>query len=427
MTQRRISATGLPTWICLIGVMALPVPGMAQGLFNATPDPEVTPSDDQPLFQQFRLSPPEDAAPDAADSDDPQGSAGTGTIPSAATADGDGVIAEVVDPVTSDPETAPEGEPEDAASTESGAAEETPEAPASSPPLRPQSRPEQAEAVTEDAAPAPAPTGPICGDAVTDADITRNATTLRANPTLCVAQEVFTEHGRRWSLLTITDISRRRGPRWAVLHDNEDAAFDAAIYALTKYGGAMIAIDGDEGRNVQGQDPNRNFGLTRQIAAPCGGMQTKPAPTFTRALNRMFLRRPLVLSLHSNHDGHAEDGMDGAGDISAARSTDTRRGFLATKPVEGLSDADNAILIAGLTPYENTPAAQDLVAHMGPLGINVIYEQVTPETNDCSLSAHAVLNKMGDYYNIEVEHGRLDDQKIMLDVLMEYLGVEATE
>jgi len=415
-----------------LSVMAMTlalVPGaMAQGLFqNQTEAGSDVPDVDgnntpRTLFPQIDLSEPSESVEPSAP--DPQGGEGGGAIPSAASADRDGVIAEVSDPVSTEPEVGEEGDAAEEAETDQRtetAAPAVPNAPVVRSQIRPQSRPE----VVAVPQPSPAPaTGPICGDAVRDPDITRNAQTLRANPTLCVAQETFSEHGRNWSLTTITDIARRRGPRWAVLHDNEDAAFDAAIYALTRYGGAMIAVDGGEGRNVQGQDPNRNFGITPQIAAPCGGMQTKPAPVFTRALNRMFLRRPLVLSLHSNHDGHSEDEAGGEGDISAARSTDTRRGFLATSPVDGLSDPDNAILIAGLKPYESTPEAQDLVAHMSPLGINVIYEQVTPETNDCSLSFHAVLNKMGDYYNIEVEHGRLDDQKVMLDALMAYLGVE---
>jgi hypothetical protein len=34
------------------------------------------------------------------------------------------------------------------------------------------------------------------------------------------------------------------------------------------------------------------------------------------------------------------------------------------------------------------------------------------------------LNNLGDYYNIEVEHGRVEDQKQILDALMAYLSIK---
>jgi hypothetical protein len=125
--------------------------------------------------------------------------------------------------------------------------------------------------------------------------------------------------------------------------------------------------------------------------------------------------------MHTNENGHAAAG--GRGHISAARSSATMRGFMASNPKRGLSDEDNAILTAGTKPYDSNKKVQKLVSHFGKRGINVIYEHVRPAKNDCSFSFHALLNNMGDYYNIEVEHGRTEDQKRILDALMNYIGV----
>lgn len=336
---------------------------------------------------------------DAADSD----------IPSAAPADAEGVIAQVTDPAQ---------ETSAAAPAEPAAAPEEPQAIAALvPAIRPQPRPE-ALLIPEGAA-------LKCVDPATipDRDLARNAATFAASPGLCVTEERFTEHGRDWHLVVVTNTARRRGPTWAILHDNEDSAFDAGLYGISRYGGTMVAVEAQENRSFKGQDPNRNFGTSARIAAPCGAMQTKPAPLFTKAISQHFSRNYPVLTMHSNENGHVGNG--GAGHISAGRSTATMRGFLATTPRRGLSDEDNALLTAGLTPYENDAQAQKLVQHFGARGINVIYEHVRTEKNDCSFSFHVKLNKMGDYYNIEVEHGRTGDQKAILDELMAYIGVRA--
>jgi len=99
------------------------------------------------------------------------------------------------------------------------------------------------------------------------------------------------------------------------------------------------------------------------------------------------------------------------------------KGIMATNPKRGLSDEDNALLTAGLNPFEGEPAAQRLASYLGPRGINMIYEHVRPAKNDCSFSFHTLLNNLGAYYNIEVEHGHVDDQKAILDALMGYIGV----
>jgi hypothetical protein len=258
--------------------------------------------------------------------------------------------------------------------------------------------------------------------AIRDRDIARNLGAFEVNPNLCITEERFAEHGRRWHMVIIQNNKARRGPVWAILHDNENSAFDAALYAVSRYGGKMVALETGEGRSFDGQDPNRNFGASSKITAPCRNMTAHPAPAFTNAINRHFDPRYPVLTMHSNDNGYA--GAGGAGHISARRTSATMKGIMSPNPSGTLSDEDNAVLTAGTVPFDQNKKAQKLAAYLGGQGINMIYEHVRTNTNDCSFSFHVKLNNLGDYYNIEVEHGRVEDQKQILDVLMSYLGIK---
>lgn len=358
-----------------------------------------------------------------------------GDIPSASPADPKGVIAETAPPmaVPAPPSATKEN------STRATGSLPGPELPTSDPadlnqspsdpfqktarpgPLRPKDRPKPQPPATPHQTGTPQPMKCVDPSQVPDADIARNLATFFNTPTLCLEIDQLVEHGRQWRLMTITNTANRQGPGWALLQDNADNAFDAALYGVSRYGGALIMVRGIQNRDLAQQDPNRNFGATMQATATCNQMITKPAPAFTNMINRHFQGRSAVFALHTNPDGHFGNG--GNGHISAARNTDKMRGFPATLPAPGLSDEDNAILIAGLTPYETASKTQSLVQHMGQLGINVIYEQINPAGHDCSLATHRLLNKLGPFYSIESENDRLNEQKSMLDALLDYLGI----
>ncbi|WP_375175618.1 hypothetical protein [Pseudooceanicola sp.] len=288
---------------------------------------------------------------------------------------------------------------------------------AATPLIRPRQRPEALSLQPEEV-------GQICSDpaAIRDRDVQRNLGAFEVDPNLCISEERFAEHGRRWHMVIIANRKARRGPIWAILHDNEDSAFDAALYSVSRYGGKMVALETGEGRSFNGQDPNRNFGADKGLTAPCRNMASRPAPAFTAAINRHFDRRYPVLTMHSNENGHVGNG--GAGHISAARTSATMKGIMTGNPRGTLSDEDNAVLTAGTVPFEQNAKAQKLAAYLDGKGINMIYEHVRTNTNDCSFSFHVKLNNLGDYYNIEVEHGRVEDQKEILDALMAYLGIK---
>ncbi|RKF13822.1 hypothetical protein D6850_11515 [Roseovarius spongiae] len=251
---------------------------------------------------------------------------------------------------------------------------------------------------------------------VRDKDVARNAKLIGAQKGLCLSALDFEENGITWRVTVIDDSAQPDGPTIYLLHDNEDSAFDAGLYSVLKYGGRLIALESGESRTHQGQDPNRNFGMTKKATAACADMRVKPAPLFTQFL--LDLRNPRIaffLTLHNNADGHRGNG--GSGGISAKRTSAVMTGMMSPK---GNADEDDAVLLAGKQPYEKNRRAKMAAGFFLERGINVIYEHVRPERNDCSFSNYVVLNDLGEYYNIEAQHGHTAQQKAMLDSMMTF-------
>jgi len=255
-------------------------------------------------------------------------------------------------------------------------------------------------------------------------DVRRHQSEIRAGG-LCWRRELVREGPFRWRLNLIEN-PQQRGPFWVLPHDNENAAFAAAIHAVRTYGGGFVAIDSGGGRTVLGQDPNRNFSRTRAESARCSG-QRRPAPKFTAALLRHYRPNGTLpyLSLHNNAEGWRGNG--GRGNLSLYRRERDQWRFPAPKASGDLADEDNLVFIAGRTPYPANPAARRIVTSLGRLGLNVIYKQVTERNFDCSMSDYVTANRLGDYYNIEAQHGHLETQKLMIDRLMQHLGQRPIE
>ncbi|MCZ4351872.1 hypothetical protein O4H61_05035 [Roseovarius aestuarii] len=248
-----------------------------------------------------------------------------------------------------------------------------------------------------------------------DGDVRRNAALFASGSGLCLSELQFEENGLTWTLTVIDNTRHSKGPTFYLLHDNEDSAFETALYGIRKYGGKLVAVESGNNREFNGQDPNRNFGATAKATAPCRDMRRKPAPLFTQFMLDLRDASPnFVLTLHNNANGHSGNG--GSGGISIERSSSVMKGLKA--PSGG--DEDDAILLAGTQPYEQDKQAQKATAQFHKAGVNVIYEHVLPERNDCSFSNYVVLNRIAPYYNIEAQHGHTAQQKAMLDVLMKF-------
>ena len=194
-------------------------------------------------------------------------------------------------------------------------------------------------------------------------DIRRN---LKALKGLCVDQIAFREGSHNWKMLLVTHPKAANGPFWFLPHDNEQSAFDAAVYATRKYGGGFLAVMSNDQRHFEGQDPNRNFGDTPSTAQNCA-KQNEPAPKYGKIIFHIIdtYRAPSMpyLALHNNTNG---------GGISILRSTSSTHSFPAHKTIsdgQGLRDEDSLVYIAGTSKTPNKNKLNKLLKN----GLNTRY------------------------------------------------------
>jgi len=248
-------------------------------------------------------------------------------------------------------------------------------------------------------------------------DTLRNTRALKS---LCVKELSFGEGKYHWRMLLVWNPKQPKGAFWYLPHDNENAAFDSAIYATQKYGGGFLSVLSNDERLFRGQDPNRNFGTTAAHARVCSE-QKYPAPLYVthvfKVINAFKERGYPYLTLHSNSNGYTGNG--GEGHISMLQSSSTVLSYPAHAIKQGkrlgLSDEDSLIFIADTTRTPNLAK----IKRFNALGINVKYEWVNANRNDCSMSHYVVLALgSSSYINIEVEHGDSDTQKVMIDKVL---------
>ncbi len=216
---------------------------------------------------------------------------------------------------------------------------------------------------------------------------------------LKVSRIEFREERAAWRLWRIANVRHRPGPLWFVPHDNENAGFEAALAAVRKYGGTLVAVDAgiiedgvrmnravDYGHPV---DPNRNFdsalpGYARRILA-----DLKPGMP--------------IIALHTNARGFDtgesrcnQSDPPGQGVISIRYCDDT----LTPSPSQRRAwpwDDDDTVAFAiwrnGKDPSEAFCRDQMVAADF-----NVVEERVV--VSDGSLSNYAVLHGLR-YLNFE--------------------------
>jgi hypothetical protein len=265
------------------------------------------------------------------------------------------------------------------------------------------------------APPAEPPSNAACRPAIevsdSDNDLARVDPALLAG--LCGGVTQVNDIGLTWVIERFQ--SGRPGPLWIVPHDNENSAFASAVTALNAHGGILVAVDNNGLRTNASVDPNRIFGT----AARCYGEGSGPvAALFTREMLRYRYAGYPIIALHSNLIGYAGDGLGGQGNTSVQLGGEHRTSFPAATPYLGsISPPDTVVFLAGLTPRPDAATAQ-LIAQLNSLGVNVIYEYVSPDWTDCSLSNFAVLSHIAPYINIETVEGDTQTQiRLINDVL----------
>ena len=234
-----------------------------------------------------------------------------------------------------------------------------------------------------------------------DDDVSRNITNKGFFTGIKITEVRFSENGFNWHLMRFASVDRPEGPTWVVPHDDENAAFDAMIAAIHKYGGVGIAVNSGQGssrvqigggicgvKRAAGPtcDPNRNFGSR--------------APMFTATIVDMFGSSHPVIALHTNSPGFSGDGAGGRGDITIyeraafARNEVKPRKYarLAMNPPLEMANPDSFALSAFLMSQGQPPkTAQACAAAMAQSGIHFWHEPV--RSSDGSLSNYLALNR----------------------------------
>jgi len=251
-----------------------------------------------------------------------------------------------------------------------------------------------------------------------DGDVRRNRELLSSQK-LCLKQETFQEGPLRWHLQIIQNKDKPGSVLWLIPHDNENTAFDAAVYGISTHGGTLVAVETGGSRYLGRQDPNRNFdaGLPRRCSE-----QIARSPEYTRRVLRWRIRPEMpIIALHNNERGYSGDGQGGGGGISMAKELPGARGYRAQQPFTSLSPDDTMVFVASSVQRDEDPALSAFVSELTRRGIHVMYETVSTNRNDCSLSNYAALMGLRSYVNIEVVHSDISTQRRMVDVIVPLL------
>jgi hypothetical protein len=250
-----------------------------------------------------------------------------------------------------------------------------------------------------------------------DPDIDRNKDLIDRQG-ICIKTIEFDENRLHWRIQILD--SGRPGHNWILLHDDENTAFDAALYAIAKYGGKAVEID--LLRPIPASaivDPNHNFAVSDDQRRTCRGPVRPPAPHFTSVILE-HLGPPPYLALHNNYDGHFRNG--GGGNLSVRQSGRALLGLPARRSADRLSDEDNFVIVSGLAPpLRMVGRVRRITEELRDAGINVIYEYVNRNSYDCSLSNYLLIHGgvlPGEYFNIEAEEGDYRSQITIIDTLL---------
>jgi len=245
-----------------------------------------------------------------------------------------------------------------------------------------------------------------------DGDVRRNMAAL-SEPDLCIKQHIFDEGPLRWVLQIIQSKLNPRAIFWFVPHDDENDAFDSAIYGVRKFGGTAIAVETGGNRLNGPQDPNRNFDTTASRKCP---NQTARSPIYTKNVMRWRPPDAPIVALHTN---------SGLAGISISKPLRGPISFPAVTPIPAKSQDNTLIFVASTSPPKKDAKLMQYVKKLNYNGIHVLYEVVSLERNDCSLSNYAALADIPEYINIEVLQSDGATQRHMIDSALALLRKHA--
>ena len=212
---------------------------------------------------------------------------------------------------------------------------------------------------------------------------------------LHISERRFSEAGFDWHLLRFVNSAKPDGPLWVVPHDDENAAFDAAIAALKLYGGVAVVVNSGPGssRMQTGQgtcggrhanlprcDPNRNF--------------SDKTPLFTNAFLEQRREGQPIIALHTNSPGFGP----GKGQITILDMVSASKGKIRPRSY-GYFGGDGPQILKDHDSYAIIPfripeiPGKDVLCRkfLIQAGVHIWHEPV--DKSDGSLSNYIVLNR----------------------------------
>jgi hypothetical protein len=248
---------------------------------------------------------------------------------------------------------------------------------------------------------------------IIDDDLARHASNPAFLDGISLSETRFSEAGFNWHLLRFVNTMKPVGPLWAVPHDNENAAFEAAIDAVKTHGGVAIMVNSgfgssrtQSGRGTCGGrsfitskcDPNRNF--------------SDATPLYTKAFIDQLPTGQPIIALHTNMPGFGS----GNGHITILDEKAANQGTFKPRP-DGYFGIDAPLILQDYDSYAIMPYLQPYIAQVDILcrtklvaaGIHVLHERVTK--SDGSFSNFIVLT-MPEVRYINMESKREDDLNV---------------
>lgn len=231
-----------------------------------------------------------------------------------------------------------------------------------------------------------------------------------ANPAiwdgLSVNRIEFREDRAFWRLYRIVNLRHPDGPLWFVPHDNENAAFQAAIFAVRSYGGIVIAVE--EARSVDGPDSRMNPDVAYGRPIDPNRNFRDDTPNYAATILADLGSPPrLIIALHTNEPGYDASESTctppgatntGKGEISVLLCSDLYSPRPSIRAAWPYDDTDSVAIVSYLG--DRSPASGFCARPLAAADMNIMYEHVV--TSDGSLSNYALFRGLP-YVNLETQ------------------------
>jgi len=223
---------------------------------------------------------------------------------------------------------------------------------------------------------------------------------------LSVSRIEFREDRAFWRLYRIVNLRHPGGPLWFVPHDNENAAFQAAVVAVRSYGGVVIAVE--EARSLDGPDSRMNPDVAYGRSIDPNRNFRDDTPNYAATILADLGAPPrLIVALHTNEPGYSasestctppDAGYTGKGEISVLLCNDLYAPRPSIRAAWPFDDTDSVAIVSYLG--DRSPASGYCARPLSDADMNLLYEHVV--TSDGSLSNYALLRGLP-YVNLETQ------------------------